>query len=44
MTTVVTPAWSEDRVRVGLPPKEAERWIGTAPWLSRELVERLNRP
>ncbi|RIX27840.1 cupin domain-containing protein [Amnibacterium setariae] len=44
MTTVVTPEWTEDRVRIGLPPEGAERWIGTEPWLTRELVERLNRP
>lgn len=44
MTTVVTPGWSEDRVRIGLPAEEAARWIGAAPWLSAELVERLNRP
>ena len=44
MTTVVAPGWSEDRVRIGLPPDEAERWIGTAPWLTGDLVDRLNRP
>jgi predicted cupin superfamily sugar epimerase len=44
MTTVVTPAWTEDRVRVGLPPAEADRWAGTAPWLTAALIDRLNRP
>ena len=44
MTTVVTPGWSEDRVRIGLPPEEADRWRGSAPWLTGELIDRLNRP
>ncbi|MFD1722107.1 cupin domain-containing protein [Amnibacterium endophyticum] len=44
LTTVVAPGWTEDRVRVGLPPEDVERWAGSAPWLTRELVERLNRP
>ena len=44
MTTVVTPGWTEDRVRIGLPEEEAARWVGTAPWLTAELVDRLNRP
>jgi predicted cupin superfamily sugar epimerase len=44
MTTVVTPAWTEDRVRIGLPEAEAARWADSAPWLSRTLIDRLNRP
>lgn len=44
MTTVVTPGWTEDRVRVGLPEAEAARWTGSAPWLTADLVARLNRP
>jgi len=43
MTTVVTPGWTEDRVRIGLPPGEAARWAGTAPWLTEALIERLGR-
>ncbi|GAA4741873.1 cupin domain-containing protein [Amnibacterium soli] len=44
MATVVTPGWTEDRVRIGLPEEEAARWTGAAPWLTADLVERLNRP
>jgi predicted cupin superfamily sugar epimerase len=44
MVTVVTPGWTEDRVRIGLSQQEADRWRGAAPWLTPELIGRLNRP
>lgn len=44
MATVVTPAWTPEGVRVGLPADQAQRWTESVPWLSAAEVERLNRP
>jgi predicted cupin superfamily sugar epimerase len=44
MTTIVTPGWTEDRVRIGLPQAEVDRWRGSAGWLDAALIELLNRP
>ena len=43
VTSVVTPGWTEDRVRIGLPQAEMDRWADATPWLTAELIERLNR-
>jgi uncharacterized protein len=44
MATVVTPAWTPDGVRIGLPVDEAARWVGSAPWLPAVEIERLGTP
>lgn len=41
---MVTPAWTPDGVRIGLPEHEAERWMDSVPWLTRAVIERLGTP
>ncbi|GAA2751180.1 cupin domain-containing protein [Amnibacterium kyonggiense] len=38
MATIVTPAWTEEGVRIGLPVEDARRWSGSAPWLTDEVI------
>ena len=44
MVSTVTPAWTEARARIGLPPDERDRWVGAVPWLTAALVDELNDP
>jgi hypothetical protein len=44
MATIVTPAWTPEGVRIGLPVHQAERWAGSVPRLTTELIDRLGRP
>ena len=41
MGTIVTPAWTPEGVRIGLPAHEAERWTGSVPWLTPSMIEQL---
>ena len=42
--SVVTPAWTPDRVQIGLPAEIADRWTNAAPWLTASLIDRLSEP
>lgn len=44
MGSVVTPAWTAGRVRIGLTGDEAARWTNAAPWLTESVIERLGMP
>ena len=44
MGSIVTPAWTPDRVQIGLPDDEATRWKNAEPWLTSSAIERLGMP
>jgi hypothetical protein len=44
MAATVTPAWTPDGVRVGLPAHEAKRWTDSVTWLTAAVIERLGMP
>jgi uncharacterized protein len=44
MVSTVTPAWAPDRVRIGMPADTAATFVGTAPWLTAELIDAFSYP
>lgn len=42
--SVVTPAWTPERVRIGLPADAVAQWADAAPWLTESEIERLGTP
>jgi len=42
MVSTVTPAWTEARAEIGLPPAVRAAWVDAEPWLTASLLDALD--